>query len=55
MSPSRSQSDILLVSIAVFILFAISSFRADPAGGSEPAFGTGRADTAYAVEVDWRE
>lgn len=55
MSPSRSQSDILLVSIAVFILFAISSFWADPAGGSGPAFAAGRTDTTNAVEVDWRK
>lgn len=55
MSSSRSQSDTLLVSIAVFILFAISSFLADPAGGPEPASATGRSDTTSAVEVDGRK
>ncbi len=52
MSHSRGQSDILLVSIAVFILFAISSILADPAGGSDRPAGAGHTDTAYVVAAE---
>jgi hypothetical protein len=52
MSHYRGQSDILLVSIAVFILFAISSIMADPAGGSDRPAEAGSIDTAYVVTVE---
>jgi hypothetical protein len=52
MSHSRGQSDILLVSIAVFILFAISSILADPDGGSGRPAEVGYTDTAYVVTVE---